>query len=683
VFSRVVLRSCSVFLCITGVPHFALADTAPKPGHGGGSASGGNTLLDLNSFIEQLNANPDFDSYRARCASGATFKNGKRVGRMSSGYFYGMMLTFSKAVCKVKDAKSGDLYSAILTSPAGKMARNDTFAHKNFVNSLQGDPPKDPLVQNYSLMLSLGMLESSGMYNEGIDRSASNTNGTTTEAGLFQVSYNSVNPSQVPNRIYDELMASYGRGQDGVACMTGVFKIDQRLSKNTQSFGSGAALEFQNAMKSCPAMAAEYMSILLRKDVRHNGPLKREEAQPSEECSKALTEVKKVAEANCGSLDAIARSQPPADRMRFKVAADRKIQLIDAAGKKVEVGLTRLRGGSTLSDKEEELAQLEDELKYATGEEKTTLEARIAKAKSDYVEAQKNPEYIAERERVDMQNEEAIKADQEQNKTLLESLAGKEGYVEPSAEEVKKLGEESAKLEEEAQVKEAAAQEEMKKSRSTRDQAVINAARSAREKATTKQKQYIDSKQAKELQQSVSDNEKALQSSEAAAISRFDSLNKAADASMLSLEAEAKNSSAAVEAKKVEISTGKKTKAGGAQSDPAKSEVENGSPEQQAEELKKLEAKRDASMLALTTAQEVRTSLETIKKEFPIAPRNDAQQMQMITDISKQLAELETRISKIDPKSKALGDADRLIVLMELRRRLRAELNYYQKLNAK
>lgn len=629
--------------------------------------AGGDTPLDLNHFIEQLNANKGFEESRARCASGATFKNGKRVGRMSTGYFYGMMLTFAKAVCKVKEAPNGDLYSGILTSPAGS-ARKDTFAHKGYVASLQGDP----LVQNYSLLLSLGMLESSGMYNEGIDRSASNTNGITTEAGLFQVSYNSVNPSQVPNRIYDELMTRYNRGQDATACMTGLFQLDQRLSKNTKSFGSGAALEFQNAMKSCPAMAAEYMSILLRRDVNHNGPLKREEAQPSKECSEALTVVKRVAESNCGGLDAIAKNLPTAkadkEAARFKVAPDRKVVRVDSDGKEVEVELARLRGGSTLSQREDEIAQLEDELKYATtDEEKAAIGKQLELAKADYEKAQKDPELLKEREGVDQRNEEALKAEQVQSQESFDALAKAEGYADKNSEEVEKLNQEAKEKDEQAKIQEALAQEEKKKPRSEWNKEIINSAIEAREIASAKQKTYIEAKQAQELKQKINENEQQL--------------NGQAVESMKAAEKAVADASTAVEAKKVEIFTGKKTKGDDPTKDSEKSAVESGSPEQLAAELKKLEAKREASLVALTNEKELRASLENLKAEFKVVDRNDAQKAKMIIDIGVQLEAIEKRIDdlkKLDPTLKGMGAQDRLIVLMELRRRLRAELNYYK-----
>lgn len=617
-------------------------------GHQGNGGSNVPQITDLKGFIDQLNTNSVFSASRAKCASGATFKNGKRVGRMSSGYFYGMMLTFANAACKVKEGKDGDLYSAILTSSAGSNSRKDTFVHNRYQQSLQGDP----LVQNYSLLLSLGMLESSGMYNEGIDRSASNTNGITTEAGLFQVSYNSVNASQVPKRIYDELMTKYGRGQDGVACMTGIFKMDQRLSKNTKSFGSGAALEFQNAMKSCPAMAAEYMSILLRRDVNHNGPLKREEAQPSAECSAALTEVKKVAEANCGNLSAIARSQPPAAEMRFEVAADRKL----------DYDFAKKRGGSTLGQMEDELEQLKAERANATTDaERAALDEQIKSVESKFAEAQKNPELLKEREAIDQKNNEAIKADQIKSEQLLQNLSKENGYMERSPQEVKQLGEEAKKLDETARAAEALAQEERKKPRPQQNREILETAKKARESATTKENEYIKAKQTQELQKNVDEREVQLQG--------------AAVDSMKKVEAALESDVAAVDAKKQELSTAKKEREARGEQTPSEKE------KQLSTELGQLEAKRDASQAALVSARELRQSLEDIRKEFPIPDRDPVDKEAMIPRITEQLKVLEQRIASIDPNSTKSGDKDRLLLLQQLHRKLRAELKYYKLLN--
>ena len=55
-----------------------------------------------------------------------------------------------------------------------------------------------------SLLLGLGMRESSGNYSEGRDMSASNVTGDTAEAGLFQQSWNSHSASPHIAQLLDE-----------------------------------------------------------------------------------------------------------------------------------------------------------------------------------------------------------------------------------------------------------------------------------------------------------------------------------------------------------------------------------------------------------------------------------------------------------------------------------------------
>lgn len=251
---------------------------------------------------------PELAAARSACMSGESFRqtySGKShtrsVGRMSNGYFYGMMLSFSKAVC---EQKKGGVTQEILASQAGIKSENDTLSHYGASG--------DPLIQNYSLLLPLGMIESSGQYNEGRDKSASNVSAETSEAGLFQVSYNSRNLGKGQmNQVYQELLGKYGiRSESDITnnskCMTGVFGAGQKLSKNTSNYGSGSGLLFQSVMKQCPALATEYMSALLRINKKHNGPLNRKEAQPRQECVAIMEAIKN--HLNSGACDGLSRT---------------------------------------------------------------------------------------------------------------------------------------------------------------------------------------------------------------------------------------------------------------------------------------------------------------------------------------------------------------------------------------
>jgi hypothetical protein len=101
------------------------------------------------------------------------------------------------------------------------------------------------------VMRVLAGFESSWKWNAGVDvTNATSTTPTTIEAGAWQVSANSMN--------------------FGVELKT--------LVKN--KVGTLDGNDFQAAMKSNHPLAMEYIARLLRRTVRHNGPVKRHEIDP-------------------------------------------------------------------------------------------------------------------------------------------------------------------------------------------------------------------------------------------------------------------------------------------------------------------------------------------------------------------------------------------------------------------
>lgn len=275
--------------------------------------------------VLDLFKNETLSKARSACMSGESFRqtySGKShtrtVSRMSNGYFYGIMLSYSRAVC---EQNKGGVTQEILASQAGIKYENDTLSHYGASG--------DPLIQNYSLLLPLGMIESSGQYNEGRDKSASNVSAETVEAGLFQVSYNSRNlGGKVMNQVYQELLGKYGiRSESDIAnnsqCMTGVFSKGQKLSNNEANYGSGPGLLFQSVMKKCPALATDYMSALLRVNKKHNGPLNRKEAQPRQECVAIMQAIKThLSKGGCDGLASTLAQFPNDPRANEKLAVN-------------------------------------------------------------------------------------------------------------------------------------------------------------------------------------------------------------------------------------------------------------------------------------------------------------------------------------------------------------------------
>ena len=124
-------------------------------------------------------------------------------------------------------------------------------------------------------MLGLGMRESSGAHCTGADTPKSRGEPTTeenAEAGLFQVSHDSINGDALHQALFDayldrtDLLDVFSAG---VTCK----------ASDWRNHGKGAGGKFQNAMKKCPLFAVLYTAQFLRKARRHWGPINRREAQ--------------------------------------------------------------------------------------------------------------------------------------------------------------------------------------------------------------------------------------------------------------------------------------------------------------------------------------------------------------------------------------------------------------------
>jgi hypothetical protein len=106
---------------------------------------------------------------------------------------------------------------------------------------------------------------------------AGNTGADTAEAGLFQVSRNSIGAHFLMGALFDQYKGSndfqdiFG---EGVACGADSWK----------NWGTGAGADFQALTKSCPAFAVEYAALGLRKIRRHWGPIIHKTAELKPEC---------------------------------------------------------------------------------------------------------------------------------------------------------------------------------------------------------------------------------------------------------------------------------------------------------------------------------------------------------------------------------------------------------------
>lgn len=215
-------------------------------------------------------------------------------GHAPKGYINGMALSYARSLCRIKAPGLTKPAASVLDSVNSRNPSKDVLAYYQnllsplgFITDISGT---GPLEATYTVGIGLGMRESSGQHCEGWDTGAgSNRTSDEAEAGLFQVSYNSVTASAELKKLYAEYQADPSR------CMLDVFS--EGVSCSARSIlGTGAGAEYQKFNKVCPAFAAEYAMTLVRVLRTHFGPLNRKEAQVVPECQAMLSHVRQIVE---------------------------------------------------------------------------------------------------------------------------------------------------------------------------------------------------------------------------------------------------------------------------------------------------------------------------------------------------------------------------------------------------
>ena len=150
----------------------------------------------------------------------------------------------------------------------------------------------DTLRYLFTLLMGLGMRESSGKYCEGRDQSADNVSSDTAEAGLYQMSWNARSCSPEMQKLFDlyatgEQQSFLDTFSQGVSCS----------SSSWTSYGSGAGYEYQEMAKHMPPFAVETTAVGLRNLRQHWGPINRKEVTLSTQAEAMLLEVQKFIEA--------------------------------------------------------------------------------------------------------------------------------------------------------------------------------------------------------------------------------------------------------------------------------------------------------------------------------------------------------------------------------------------------
>jgi hypothetical protein len=188
-------------------------------------------------------------------------------GRMPTGATAGIAVNYARALCN----KDAPWVKAVSKATLGAPER-DQLAYMAAVLKSAGIPTgseSDNLRAVYASMFSFAAMESSGKACEGKDSGADNDNGDTTEAGMFQTSWNAspTHSELVP------MFNAYKRGER--PCLTAVYGNSMGGCKSADAinYGVGTAKEFQALSKRCPSMTTEFAAIMFRHGRSHYYPL--------------------------------------------------------------------------------------------------------------------------------------------------------------------------------------------------------------------------------------------------------------------------------------------------------------------------------------------------------------------------------------------------------------------------
>lgn len=252
-------------------------------------------------------------------------------GVYPTGWYNGMILAFTRSACRglessgadrfytnmVQSDSPGDSLKRLMPSRVNKqtytkrynreLAQYSARVHQSGKNQLylpvyddlDLDTESDQLHVLYSLLMTLGMRESSGGKDNGIDKNAfyyKNCMRNTPEqceAGSLQASQNSTASTKMKHLFpgfaddyWQALSSDYESTcrwhtfNEGIAYR----EEDPVMQGGTLKRTGDRYHDFRNLMIGCPMANVEYNAILLRKTYAHHGPIKRFEAPLFGEC---------------------------------------------------------------------------------------------------------------------------------------------------------------------------------------------------------------------------------------------------------------------------------------------------------------------------------------------------------------------------------------------------------------
>ena len=203
--------------------------------------------------------------------------NWKDRGVARPGYFKGMAVSYGRKVCELKTGS--DTIAKAIAAPT---ANNERDALEIYGRATGTDLQR--LRATFALAIGEGMRESSGNTTEGRDVTVLDPTPANAEAGLFQVSFDSLGGSARLAGIY----ASYQAAPQ--TCLLELF-MEGVKDRKAPLVGSGEAAKFQRFTKDCPAFATDYAAIMFRTNRNHFGPIKKMKAELLPACEAMLERV--------------------------------------------------------------------------------------------------------------------------------------------------------------------------------------------------------------------------------------------------------------------------------------------------------------------------------------------------------------------------------------------------------
>lgn len=215
-------------------------------------------------------------------SSCAKYAFGNR-GPAPLGYLKGIVVSYARTLC---------LYNSPNTTYAGSIGEalgddaHDALVHYGIGAASGGERIK----QTYTLLIGLGLRESSGQYGTGWDTSKLKgahpiqPTAINSETGAFQVSYDNDRKMPASSALYAEYQAHPDR------CSLDIFKEGAKAV--VQDFvGSGPGYDFQHFMRYCPALQVDYAAAGIRVNRGQWGPLNRKEAEYYKPCEQMLSQI--------------------------------------------------------------------------------------------------------------------------------------------------------------------------------------------------------------------------------------------------------------------------------------------------------------------------------------------------------------------------------------------------------